>query len=150
MQTSGGHLSPGASGLGSIGTMHLGSAADLLMGSSTTLDIDIASPDSYDTIAWDGGSRTLALAGTLNIFNDSGNATIPDGAYTLISGFSTYSGLSNLNFGAVPVGHIFSLAVTPVGNRFNLVLTAAPEPGTVVLLATGLLSLLAYTWKKRK
>jgi hypothetical protein len=32
----------------------------------------------------------------------------------------------------------------------NVRLTATPEPGTVVLLATGLIGLLAYAWRKRK
>jgi WD40 repeat protein len=33
---------------------------------------------------------------------------------------------------------------------FSLTPTAAPEPGTLALLATGLLGLLAYAWRKRK
>ena len=33
---------------------------------------------------------------------------------------------------------------------FALPAAPAPEPGTVVLLATGLMGLLAYAWRKRK
>jgi hypothetical protein len=32
----------------------------------------------------------------------------------------------------------------------NVRLTATPEPGTLVLMATGLFGLLAYAWRKRK
>ncbi|MCD4728661.1 MAG: PEP-CTERM sorting domain-containing protein [Pirellulales bacterium] len=32
----------------------------------------------------------------------------------------------------------------------NYVLAKIPEPGTLVLLATGLIGLLCYAWRKRK
>jgi hypothetical protein len=70
------------------------------------------------------------------------------GTYTIISGFSNYSG--SLSFGSLPAGHDWSMAITDVGSYHNLVITAAPEPGTIVLLITALLSLTAFTWRKRR
>jgi hypothetical protein len=92
-----------------------------------------------------GTSRTLILNGTFNITNSGGVAR---GDYTIISGFSSYSG--SLSFGSLPMGHDWSMAITDVGSYHNLVITAAPEPGTIVLLTMALLSLASYTWRKRR
>ena len=47
----------------------------------------------------------------------------------------------------LPVG--FKTYCYPVGAG-GLYLDAIPEPGTIVLLFTGLIGLLAYAWRKRK
>jgi autotransporter-associated beta strand protein len=146
MGSSSGHLSPGATGVGSIGTLTIGGTGNVTLGSTSVLDFDFGTTSgSCDLLAMTGTSRTLVLNGTLNITNSGGVAR---GDYTIISGFSNYSG--SLSFGSLPAGHNWSMAITDVGSYHNLVITAAPEPGTIVLLATGLLGLLAYAWRKRR
>jgi hypothetical protein len=44
---------------------------------------------------------------------------------------------------------IMSHAVGQVSS-FQVDVTAAPEPSTMVLLASGLMGLLAYVWQKRR
>ena len=51
--------------------------------------------------------------------------------------------------GASPTGTIDGLSATLSVSGSDLVLTVVPEPGTLALLAAGLLGLLAYAWRKR-
>jgi hypothetical protein len=50
-----------------------------------------------------------------------------------VTGYTSYGYLDNLRFGT-----------------FSEVAVATPEPGTIVLLGSGLIGLLAYAWRKRK
>jgi autotransporter-associated beta strand protein len=146
LTVNGGHLSPGATGVGSIGTLTIGGTGNVTLSSTSVLDFDFGTTaGSCDLLAMTGTSRTLILNGTLNITNSGGVAR---GDYTIISGFSSYSG--SLSFGSLPMGHDWSMAITDVGSYHNLVITAAPEPGTIVLLTMALLSLASYTWRKRR
>jgi hypothetical protein len=73
-----------------------------------------------------------------------------DGIYqttvAAMTGSNTVPGLSRLNWGsssggAGPSADVYWSGVT---------LSTIPEPSSIALLATGLLSLLAYAWRKRK
>jgi hypothetical protein len=151
MQTYGGHLSPGAMGLGDIGTMHLGTLADLYMGSNTVLDFDFSSSTSglCDCIDLGGAGRSTFLDGILNITTSSG--TIPVGTYTIITNIDpTYMTNNGIELGSLPLGHDWSVTFLTHNGLCDLAVVASPEPGTVVLLVGALLSLAGYAWWKRR
>jgi hypothetical protein len=95
-------------------------------------------------LALSGTSRNLTLDGTINITSSTG---VAEGNYPIITGITGTFVDNILNFGTVPSGHS-SWRCYKDGT--TLYVHAAPEPGTIVLLATALLSLLAYAWRKRK
>jgi autotransporter-associated beta strand protein len=146
MGSSSGHLSPGAAGVGSIGTLTIGGTGNVTLGSASVLDFDLTNTTAgnYDVLALSGTSRNLTLDGTINITSSTG---VTAGNYPIITGITGTFVDNILNFGTVPSGHS-SWSYYKDGT--TLYVHAAPEPGTVVLLATGLLGLLAYAWRKRR
>jgi hypothetical protein len=151
MRTSGGHLSPGSAGLGTIGTMTIGSAGDLHLGENSVLDFDFSAttPGVGDRIVLAGAGHSTTLDGTLNITCSSDR--VPTGGYTVISNIDPALMINNgIDLGIVPAGHNWGVYFASHNGLYDLVITAAPEPGTIVLLATGLLGLLAYAWRKRR
>jgi autotransporter-associated beta strand protein len=139
-----GHLSPGTTGVGSVGTFT--QTGSLTLDSTSVLDFDFGTTaNTCDLWALSGTDRNLILDGTLNI---TCNGTLPAGTnYMIFSGFSSYTD-NGLLFGNVPAGHNYSYRIDNTAHAVYV--TAAPEPGTIILLTTALLSLLAYAWKKRK
>jgi autotransporter-associated beta strand protein len=146
MGSSSGHLSPGDAGVGSIGTLTIGGTGNVTLGSTSVLDFDLTNTTAgnYDVLALSGTSRNLTLDGTINITSSTG---VAEGNYPIITGITGTFVDNILNFGTVPSGHS-SWRCYKDGT--TLYVHAAPEPGTIVLLATALLSLLAYAWRKRK
>jgi autotransporter-associated beta strand protein len=146
MDSSSGHLSPGAAGVGSTGTLTIGGTGNVTLGSTSVLDFDLnnTTAGNYDVLALTGTSRNLTLDGTINITSSTGTAA---GYYPIITGITGTFVDNILNFGTVPSGHS---SWTYYKDGTTLYVHAAPEPGTVVLLATGLLGLLAYAWRKRR
>jgi fibronectin-binding autotransporter adhesin len=127
----GAHLSPGSGG---VGTLTVSGNLSLSLGS--VLDYDLGGGDGFsDVIALNGHS--LILAGTLNVL-DTG--AISSGSYTIFSGASSIID-HGLTFGDVPSTHDWFYRIVKNGGTFNVVVTAAPEPGTSVLLSAALLSL---------
>jgi autotransporter-associated beta strand protein len=147
-----GHISPGASGVGSISqTMTID--GNLTLGESSVLDFDLNSEGVCDSLtianSW---NHDVVLDGILNITTTNSNG-IPDGGeYHIIRNIYTSRVTDlGLELGEFPAGHAWSVKLVPFSpNLSDLVITAAPEPGTIVLLATALLSLLAYAWRKRR
>jgi autotransporter-associated beta strand protein len=148
----GSHLAPGDPtvntgnhGLG-VGTFTIsgGGAWTLGMNSSTVLDCDfntVGGANYSDLLQLSGGtSRNVILDGTLNVIGSS----IGLGTYTIISGASSITDLGLIMPADGYFGHHWSYAI----NGGSVIVTTAPEPGTIAILATALLSLAAYTWKR--
>jgi hypothetical protein len=151
MRASNSHLSPGSAGVGTIGSLTLGSAGNLYLGENSVLDFDFSAttPGSCDRIVLAGAGHYTTLDGTLNITCSSGS--VPTGSYTVISNIDPlYMTNNGIEFGALPLGHNWGVHFASHNGLYDLVITAVPEPGTIVLLATGLLGLLAYAWRKRR
>ena len=90
-----------------------------------------------------------AATSTLNIWGSTDGTTWTEqqwggGSYDLVRTDLT---------GALKVGIALSDYAAGSGNTAqfaNFSLTTVPEPGAMVLLATGLIGLLAYAWRKRR
>ena len=96
----------------------------------------------------DSGSGTVHLfpAGTAGQTNGSYASDLSDpGYYAVVGqyGFNAGPDFQNVlnGFGAGDPWPVAELATVPA---------ATPEPSTLLLLATGLLGLLAYAWRKRR
>ena len=69
---------------------------------------------------------------------------------TLISGADPFSNLV-CAYGISDNGnYIVGYGTTTGGQTHGFLLTATPEPSTLLLVATGLVGLLAWAWRKRK
>ena len=62
-----------------------------------------------------------------------------------------YTSMVNLDDGSVLVAYFDKMGDAPADIRVRTItITGVPEPGALALLATGLLGLLFYAWRKRK
>lgn len=141
-----GHLSPGSGGIGTL-TIE----GNVSMNSGSILDYDFGTTaGSCDLVYLPASGRQLLLDGTINI-NCSG--TLQGGAYKIFSHAASVTD-NGLLFGNVPDNHAYSYYSQQFLENgvpyYDVYVTAAPEPGPLVLLITGLLSLLCYAWRKRK
>ena len=112
-----------------------------------------AGPSNWTSV-WGGWYG--ATDGTTNLQRldtTPGNTDLDDGKdETLIAKFYVNAG-TDINFLALDNGtDTVGLAGTAFnGNlRFTFDTRVVPEPGTIVLLASGLMGLLCYAWRKRK
>lgn len=144
-----GHLSPGYAGVGTIGTVWVW--GDVALNSNSVLDFDFSNETTSwcDLVSLGGPARILDLDGTINITSCGAGAAIPGGSYTIFSGASVVHDYG-LNFGNHPFGHNWSYSIVSNNGLYDVVITAAPEPSTIAILATALLSFLAYVWRKRR
>ena len=90
--------------------------------------------------------NVFTLVASNNAAANSGYGTTGTYSYTASGLLSSQA----LYFGPLFYRTATSTAAPVPGAAENLTYTPAPEPGTVVLLTTGLLGLLAYAWRKRK
>jgi autotransporter-associated beta strand protein len=134
-----GRLSPGDGG---IGTLTVQGGIDL--GAASFLDFDFGpTAGSCDSIQLSG---TLDLDGTMNI---DCTGTLLAGRYTVFSGASSVTEHNpghSLLFGDVPSGYAYSYDVH--AGIVSVIVTAVPEPSGCVLLATALIGVLVWAWKK--
>jgi autotransporter-associated beta strand protein len=136
-----GHLSPGDGGVGTLTV-----AGNVSLSSNSILDYDFgATAGVCDRLTVTGD---LTLDGTLNITSSD---ALVHGKYTLFSVYGATGVTDNgLDFGVVPAGHDWAYSIANDNGVYSVIVTAAPEPGTLILLATGLLGILAYAWRKRR
>jgi hypothetical protein len=104
--------------------------------------------DTYGDVAafvqpGEGGRKQIGTVRVMDIF-DAGTfgLTFPDptgtGKFKIING--NVDGVGTINDAIYP----------SFAGRSDLVMFVIPEPGTLLLLATGLLGLVCYAWRKRK
>ena len=84
------------------------------------------------------------MDGTLNIATSS---PVTAGNYTIFSGATSITD-NGLDFGSVPTSRDWSYSIQQHSGLYDVVLTAVPEPGTLVLLLTGLIGLSVGQWRK--
>jgi autotransporter-associated beta strand protein len=134
-----GHLSPGDGGIGTLSV-----TGNLSLSSSSVLDYDFGiTAGSCDRLSMTGN---LILDGTLNVTSSA----LAGGSYTIFSGATSITD-NGLDFGVVPPSsRDWAYSIANNNGVYSVIVTAAPEPGTLVLLATALLGILAYAWRKRK
>ena len=103
-------------------------------------------PQAFQISLWKGAVDTGTLFGASDVFGN----VLPFGTWALRS--YTYTATS----AAVGADLYLKLGMTP-DTSVQIVLddvsgtyTPTPEPGTLILLTTGLLGLLCYAWRKRR
>jgi hypothetical protein len=108
----------------------------------SVLDFDFGTmAGSSDRIAFSGSNGHLILNGTINI---TCSGSLQAGQYTIFSGATSITD-DGLVFGSVPSGHTYSYTI----NGGSVIVTAAPEPGSVTMLACGVLTVAVYVWRRR-
>jgi hypothetical protein len=164
-ENAGAYIGPGSS-ISNIGLLHL--VGNVVMNGEYNWKLgDLTNPGIAGT-DWDQiqmattGNSTLSGSPTLNLtFLDS---TAPaSGSYWNAShqwkvidnpgsGTTSFSAVTITGYGTGGVGALgtFSVAVGGDGNDVMLNWAPVPEPATLLLLATGLLGMVAYGWRKRK
>jgi autotransporter-associated beta strand protein len=122
-------LAPGAS----IGTLFTGATT---INGTYLVEINGTAADMLDVT----GALTLDAASMLSV---SGNLT--ETVY-VIAEYDSRSGM----FGAIAGADGYDVVYDYGTSQNQIALVAVPEPGTLALLAVGLLGLIAYAWRKRK
>jgi autotransporter-associated beta strand protein/YVTN family beta-propeller protein len=134
----GGQLSPGDA----PGIMTL--SGNLTLMGSAVMDYQLDTPLDSDMVLMTSGALTLN-GQQFSDFNFTSLGGFGPGAYSLIDAGSISGSLGSGTSGTID-GYQASLAVQ--GN--NLVLNVVPEPGTLALLAAGVIGLLGYSWRRQQ
>jgi hypothetical protein len=107
-------------------------------GGTTALGVDIV----YGAAEATGFSGTFTLTdGSTQAFNLALPVGVDKNVHTYIGLTSSSTPISSITINSLPISGAWIGDISYV---------ATPEPGTVVLLTSGLIGLLAYAWRKRK
>jgi autotransporter-associated beta strand protein len=136
----GSHISPGDG----VGTLTIG--GNLTLSNGALLDYELGTISNSDMISMTGSTLYLNSQ-DFSDFNFIALSGFGAGTYTLIDAKAISGSLSTSNLSG-PIGSGYNGTLAIVGNDLVLTTTAVPEPGTLSLLAAGLMSLLAYAWRK--
>jgi hypothetical protein len=121
-------------------------------GSGWTVEIDHLTPGGKYDMYW--YQQNGIAAGTTGSFTFGGHTETATNngqtsAFILNNNYVVFSGATAVT--ADSNGSIFgSISNTASICGFQIMSSPAPEPGTLVLLGTGVLGLLAYAWRKRR
>lgn len=145
--TSNGHFSPGATasndGVGVGGTLAFGS--DLAFGANSILDLELGSIADYVTV---GGNLSFGSNTLLNLSKLDGTLYVGEQfALFTLTGTGTISGFSNLIKGTYAGGLDGDLSLA--GGYVLFTVTAVPEPSAVVLIISGVVTLLVGTTMRK-
>ncbi len=112
--------------------------------------IPMASAWHFIVGTWDGTTRSLYVDGVLDV-SVASTGLSSSAAYPLAFGGRSISGQWQYG-GPMMLDDIrvFNTALTQVQIQSLMAAPTVPEPSTLVLLAAGLIGLLAYAWRKRK
>lgn len=122
--------------------------------SSQTLDVlpligPLGSTSVDDTLFAPSADAELLVSstGSNTVYAIQSDSFIPGGAYSA-SDSSNFVGMLNVNTGILTP--IVSGLDNPHGEAFIPLISTAPEPGSILLMATGALGLLALVWRERR
>jgi hypothetical protein len=116
--------------------------------STGTLNINAAAQLSFDLSAMSTAANDILLVDNYGADLISGKfATYDEGATVKTFGDGSYYTLTYAYDAATMLGTGHDVAAA---NDMALIAHAVPEPGTLALLAAGLIGLMAYAWRKRK
>ncbi len=135
--SSGGQIAPGNSPQG------LGFSGGLLLASGAEMDYELDTPTTSDEISC--GSLLVSSPLGFSNFDFTWTANFGPGKYNLIEAGSLPGGVLGNSTSGVIDGLPANLAVQ--GN--DVVLNVVPEPSTLALLGTGVLTLIGWVWRKR-
>jgi autotransporter-associated beta strand protein len=147
-------------GTGTIGgAVTIGSAGTLAPGASpgnltllNSLTLTSGSKFLFELGAVGASDEVTMSSSTLNLNSQK----FTDFTFTNLAGFGagTYTlfdaGTITGSLGAPVSGTVGGLSSTLAISGNDLVLNVVPEPGALAILATGLIPLLAYAWRKRR
>ncbi|MCB1886979.1 MAG: PEP-CTERM sorting domain-containing protein [Rhodocyclaceae bacterium] len=126
--TNEGVIAPGVGGVGSLDIV-----GDLMLGSGSDLQFELASLGSFDTLALDGD---ITVGGELSIWNLGYTPTIGD-SFVIMTFDQSIDGLvfDNVSWNGFGAGVVFDVLY----NADNITLVAAvPEPAEYAMMLAGL------------
>ena len=132
---SGGTVSPGGSGYGTLG------APALTLSGGGALAFDLGGASSFDRIAVSGGAFTASGTTTLNFTNKKG---FGPGTYTLITGANGIAVSSFVIGTAAPSGYSYALSA---GSGTLLLTVTGPPPVPTVLVANATSNAVVLSWE---
>ena len=132
-----GTLSPG----NSIGTLTINNTLDLL--GETVMEINKSGAVYTNDLVQ--GVSTLTYGGKLTVLA-SGDPLAAGDVWDLFDATTFVNTFSTFDLPALTGGLTWNTSNLSSTGQIQII----PEPGTLALLATGLIGLLAYAWRKRK
>lgn len=106
---------------------------------STSVDDTLFAPSA-------GSELLVSSTGSNTVYAIQSDSFVPGGAYSA-SDSSNFVGMLDVNTGILTP--IVSGLNNPHGEAFVPLINSVPEPGSALLMATGVIGLLALVWRER-